>query len=36
MLRMEEVITRMGPDHDVKDQFFILADGRGTKWLAHR
>ena len=36
MLRMEQVITRQGPDHDVKDQYFILADGVGTKWLAKR
>jgi hypothetical protein len=36
MLRMQEVITRDGPDHDTKDQFFLLADGTGTPWLAHR
>ena len=36
MLRMEQVITRQGPDHEVKDQHFILADGIGTKWLAKR
>ena len=36
MLRMEQVITRQGPDHEVKDQYFILADGVGTKWLAKR
>lgn len=36
MLRMEEVITRDGPDHETKDQYFILADGTATPWLAHR
>lgn len=36
MLRMDTVITRDGPDRDMKDQHFILADGTGTAWLAHR
>ncbi|WP_158741887.1 hypothetical protein [Acidisphaera sp. L21] len=36
MLRMQEVVTRDGPDHETKDQLFILADGTGTPWLAHR
>ena len=36
MLRMEEVITRDGRDHETKDQYFILADGTATRWLAHR
>ncbi|MGO4700788.1 hypothetical protein [Dyella sp. 2RAB6] len=36
LLRMEQVITRDGPDHETKDQFFILADGTATRWLAHR
>lgn len=36
MIRMEQVITRQGPDREVKDQYFILADGVGTKWLAKR
>jgi hypothetical protein len=36
MLRMEQIITQDGPDRDVKDQYFILADGVGTKWLAKR
>lgn len=36
MLRMEEVITRDGPDHETKDQYFILADGTARRWLAHR
>lgn len=34
MIRMEQVITRQGPDREVKDQYFILADGVGTKWLS--
>ena len=36
MLRMEQVISFQGPDKDTKDQYFILADGSGTKWLAIR
>ncbi len=36
MLRMFQVITYQEPDRDVKDQFFMLADGTGTKWLAHQ
>jgi hypothetical protein len=36
MLRMTSTITRHGPNRDVKDQHFILADGTGTVWLAHR
>jgi hypothetical protein len=36
MLRMKTVITRTGPDRDVKNQHFILPDGTGTAWLAHR
>lgn len=36
MLRMNTVITRDGPDRDVKNQHFILSDGTGTVWLAHR
>jgi hypothetical protein len=33
---MEQVIRFEGPDHDIKDQYFTLADGTGTRWLAHR
>ena len=33
---MEQTIHFDGPDHDVKDQYFTLADGRGVRWLAHR
>lgn len=36
MLRMEEVIARDGRNHETKDQYFILADGTATRWLAHR
>jgi hypothetical protein len=36
MLRMEQVIRFESDDRDVKDQYFMLADGTGTKWLAHR
>jgi hypothetical protein len=36
MLRMKTVVTRDGPDRDVKNQHFILPDGTGTVWLAHR
>ncbi len=36
MLRMTQTITYGEPDQEVKDQFFLLADGTGTKWLAHR
>ena len=36
MLRMEQVIRLQDADHDVKDQYFTMADGTGTKWLAHR
>ena len=36
MLRITQTVTYGEPDRDVKDQFFMLADGTGTKWLAHR
>ncbi len=36
MLRMFQIITYGEPDRDVKDQYFVLADGTGTKWLAHQ
>lgn len=36
LLRMEQVITQDGPDHETKEQFFTLADGSGRRWLAHR
>jgi hypothetical protein len=36
LLRMEELIAQAGPDAETKDQYFIVADGSGVKWLAHR
>ena len=36
MLRIEQIIRFEDTDHDVKDQYFTMADGSGTKWLAHR
>jgi hypothetical protein len=36
MLRMEQVIRYESDDLDAKDQYFTLADGTGTRWLAHR
>ena len=36
MLHMTEVITFEGPDRDRKDQQFLVADGTGRAWLAHR
>lgn len=36
MLRMKTVVTRDAPDRDVKNQYFVLPDGSGTVWLAHR
>ena len=36
LLRMEQVIRFSDDTHDVKDQYFTLADGSGTRWLAHR
>ncbi len=36
MLRMTQAVTLLDPDRDMKEQFFLLADGSGTKWLAHR
>ena len=36
LLRMEQVIRFSDDTHDVKDQYFTLADGNGTRWLAHR
>ncbi len=33
---MTQAITLQGPDRDMKEQYFLLADGTGTKWLAHK
>jgi hypothetical protein len=36
LLRMIQVIRFDAPDCDVKDQYFMPADGSGVRWLAHR
>lgn len=36
MVRMRQKIVADRADHDVKDQFFTLADGTATEWLFHR
>ena len=36
MLRMDETITTLNPDHIIKEQHFIFADGKGIPFLAHR
>ncbi len=36
MVRMEQEISFDGPDRDRKDQFFLLADGGGRRWLGMR
>ncbi len=36
MLRIRQEIIRQDVDHEVKKQFFAMADGSGTQWLAHR
>lgn len=36
LLRMEEIIEQAGPNAETKDQYFILADGSGARWLAYR
>ena len=36
MLRMSQVITVLGPNQDMKEQYFLPADGTATKWLAHK
>lgn len=36
MLRMNETIVSHGPDRDEKLQYFVLSDGTGAQWLAHR
>jgi len=36
MLLMTQSITIVDKDHDTKDQTFMLADGSGKRWLAHR
>ena len=36
MLRMEQSVMFQDADRDVKEQRFVMADGTGTMWLAHR
>jgi hypothetical protein len=36
MLRMNTIIETSSNGNSVKNQYFILADGVGRKWLAHR
>jgi len=36
MLRMRQDIITLSADRDIKNQYFTLADGTGTEWLAHR
>ena len=36
MLNMTQAISQDGPNGDVKDQTYMVADGTGTPWLAHR
>jgi hypothetical protein len=35
-LRMDSVLSRQGPDHDIKEQHFVTTDGTEKVWLAHR
>jgi len=35
-LRLDQVIRFDDENHDVKEQFFMPADGSGTRWLGHR
>ncbi|MCW3061221.1 MAG: hypothetical protein JWQ02_3042 [Capsulimonas sp.] len=36
MLRMQANIVRQDANHDRKDQYFIMSDGSGKRWLAHQ
>lgn len=36
MLRMRQDIVTEGPGRDVKNQYFLMADGNGAEWLAHQ
>jgi hypothetical protein len=36
MLRIKQAIATQDRTHQVKDQIFIVSDGTGTAWLAHR
>ncbi len=36
MLRMEETISLQDADHDIAEEHFLMADGRGQMWLAYK
>lgn len=36
MLRMDQKVRFISPTEEVKDQYFTLADGTGTRWLSHQ
>ena len=36
MLRMRQDIVTQGAGRDAKNQYFLMADGSGVEWLAHR
>ncbi len=36
LMRMRQVTRFDGPDTDVKDQYFTVANGTGAEWLGHR
>jgi hypothetical protein len=36
MLRMKQLIVTDGRNRQVKDQTFVMSDGSGAAWLAHR
>jgi hypothetical protein len=36
LLRMDEIVETHGDGSTIKEQHFMLADGVGKKWLAHR
>lgn len=36
LLQMNQRIILQDSNHDRKDQYFVLADGNGKTWLAHR
>lgn len=36
LMIMDQTITYKDENNDVKDQYFMLADGKGTRWLGRR
>jgi hypothetical protein len=36
MLRMKQLISSEGRNRQIKDQTFVMSDGSGVAWLAHR